>query len=360
MRTRLASVLALSLLSACAREAAENPASGRPDEVAVIAEPVSMQTSVQRVEAVGTARARQAATIYAETGGEVTSIRFEPGDPVEAGSLLVTLEAEEEALAVALSEVKLREARQLLERYERIDVPGAVSDSQRDAARIAVEAAEIELELARAELDQRKIRAPFPGHIGITDVDVGARITPETPIAQLDDRSALFVDFEAPEQVFGEIVAGDTLEVIPFSAGQAPRPARVVTVGSRIDPERRLFTIRTLIDNRDDRLRPGMSFRVSFEIEGQSYAAVPEAALVWGGDGAYVWAVEDGQATRRPATIISRNEGRILVDAELSEGDLIVAEGVQKVRDGAPVSTGDTPAGPDTAAVQAVGGGRAQ
>ena len=356
MRTRLITLSCLALIAGCGGQE-QGERGQRPEStVRVIAEPVSLRADSRRVDAVGTARARQAATIFAETGGEVTSVRFTPGDRVEAGARLLTLESSEERLAVALAEVELRDARQLLERYERIDVPGAVSDSQRDAARIAVEAAEIQLRLARETLAKREVRAPFSGHVGISDVDVGARITPQTPITELDDRTELFVDFDAPEQVFGAVSPGDTLELIPFAASQAPREARVLTVGSRIDPQRRLFTVRTVIDNADDSLRPGMSFRVSFRIEGEPYPVVPEAALVWGGDGAYLWVVEEGVARRRSVTIVSRDQGVVLVDGDLEAGDLIVAEGVQKVRDGAPVETGSHGALPETAAAQGLGG----
>jgi multidrug efflux pump subunit AcrA (membrane-fusion protein) len=73
-------------------------------------------------------------------------------------------------------------------------------------------------------------------------------------------------------------------------------------------------------------------------LEGTPYPVIAETGVQWGADGAYVWSVVDRRAHRVPVMIIQRQQGRILVDADLEEGDLIVVEGVQRVREGAEVS----------------------
>ena len=84
-----------------------------------------------------------------------------------------------------------------------------------------------------------------------------------------------------------------------------------------------------------------MSFRIGFDLPGQSYPSVPEASIVWGGDGAFIWAVEDGRAKRVGVTIVSRDDGKVLVKADIAEGSWVIDEGVQKVREGVPVATPD-------------------
>ncbi len=330
-------------LPACSRGDGNEARREGGEAVRVIARRVTFDRAVDRVEAVGTARARRAATIYPEAGGEVTAVNFVAGDLVDRGTVLATLDDAQERLAVARARVTLNEAKQLLARYERIDVPGAVSESQIDSARMAVEAARIELDIAQQVLAERRIIAPFSGHVGIAQVDPGERVTAAAAIVQLDAREVLFVDFEAPEETFGAISEGDVISLAPFSGGGAV-DAVVRTVGARIDPQRRLFTVRTELDNREDRFRPGMSFRVELTLPGGVFPVVPEAAISWGGDGPYIWAVEDGAARRLAVTIVSRREGEALIDAPLAEGDVIVAEGVQKVREGAAVEAiGESP-----------------
>jgi multidrug efflux pump subunit AcrA (membrane-fusion protein) len=77
-----------------------------------------------------------------------------------------------------------------------------------------------------------------------------------------------------------------------------------------------------------------MSFRVALDIDGEMYAVIAETGVQWGTDGAYVWSVSDGKADRKPVRIIERRDGHVLVDGDLESGDIIVVEGVQRMRDG--------------------------
>ena len=80
-----------------------------------------------------------------------------------------------------------------------------------------------------------------------------------------------------------------------------------------------------------------MSFRVTIDAEGSHYPVIAETAVQWGADGAYIWAVDDGVARRLSARIMQRQQGRVLVDADVDAGRLIVVEGIQRLRDGTPI-----------------------
>ena len=269
--------------------------------VRVIVERVRFEEDTQRVQSVGTARARLSADIFPESAGEVVAVSFSPGQLVQENDVLVRLESRAERLAVARAGVAVRDAEQLLDRYDRIDVEGAISDSQIDVARTALEATRIDLDLARNALEERVVRAPFTGFVGLTDIDPGARVTTQTMITRLDDRSSLFVDFSAPEQVFSGLSIGDEIRMEPFAQPGQSVTARIEAIDTGIDPATRNFTVRALVDNEEDRLRPGMSFRVEFELPGQSFPTLPEASILWGGEGAYVCRAQPGAraGTRR-------------------------------------------------------------
>jgi hypothetical protein len=81
-----------------------------------------------------------------------------------------------------------------------------------------------------------------------------------------------------------------------------------------------------------------MSFRVTVDVEGELYAVITETALQWGADGAYVYTIVDGTAARVPVQIVQRREGLVLVDSDLADGAVVVVEGTQSIRDGAPVN----------------------
>lgn len=337
---RLAAVAVTAIaLGACseAPDSGSHSARAGARTIPVIAEPLALEHASTSIEAVGTSRAVLSADLYPATSGEVVAVNVEPGQLVERGDVLVQLDSREEALAVRLAKLRLEDAERLYNRYTRSASSGAVVPATLDAARTAAELARVEVESAEIALADRSITAPFAGHVGSTDVDPGDRVGTDTLVTTLDDRSAILVSFEIPEQFIGELSVGDSVRLETWSAAMPAVRGEVIDVGSRIDPESRSFVARASVPNDDDSLRPGMSFRVQAEVAGQRYASVAETGVQWGADGAYVWAVIDGVASLVPVQVIQRREGRVLVDGDFEEGLLVVVEGTQSVRDGASV-----------------------
>ncbi|WP_137681776.1 efflux RND transporter periplasmic adaptor subunit [Aurantiacibacter suaedae] len=318
------------LLAACANAEDERPA----EEVPVIAQEVRFVPELSQVEAIGTARAATSAELYPETAGRVTRVLFRAGDYVRGGAALLQLDDRSERLDVEAARVSVREANQLLGRYRRIEDTGAISESQIEAGETALAAAQVALRQAQTALADRTVRAPFSGHVGLTEIDVGDRVNDATPITQIDQRGTLYVDFPAPEEVFANLSPGGTVEVTPFAEPERTIEAEVVATDNRVSQNSRDFIVRTAIANPDDKLRPGMSFRVQFTQRGTMRPSVPEQAIVWGGEGSHLFLVRDGKALRVPVTITSRRDGRVFVDGRITRNDRVIVEGVQKVRDG--------------------------
>lgn len=302
--------------------------------VPVVVAPLQFDRASTRLEAVGTSRALQSIELHPATSGEVIAVNFQPGQQVSAGDVLVELERRDEELALSLAEIQLEDAERLYDRYQRTGSSGAVLPTETDAARTAVEAARIQVERARVALEYRTIEAPFDGYVGITDVDRGDRINPDTVITTLDNRDSLLVSFNVPEALVGEVAVGDDVSVSTWNSRGSTAIGRVVDIGSRIDPATRTFEARASVDNKTDELRPGMSFRVSMNLEGTAYPVITETAVQWGADGAYIWAVVDKRAHRVPVNVVQRQQGVVLVDAPLEAGELVVVEGIQRLRDG--------------------------
>ena len=300
----------------------------------VVTGAVTLQPRQLRLEAVGTSRAIRSVTLFPEAAGEVVSVGFEAGQRVAAGDLLLELDSRDEKLALELAEVRVADAERLWRRYQRARDTDAVPINDREAAETALAAARIELQRAQVALDDRYVRAPFDGVVGLTDVEPGDRIDPSVPITTLDDRSALLVDFEVPEAMLGALRTGEAIEVATWDRREATASGELTELGSRIDPVTRTVSARARVTNDEDLLRPGMSFRVTLRTEGAPYPVVPEVSLQWGVDGAYVWTVADGRAHRVSADIVQRREGVVLIDADLEAGDPVVVEGVQSMREG--------------------------
>ena len=210
---RILGLFGAVLVAACSSGDGERSEEAIP----VVAEEVRFLPENVAVEAIGTARAVTSAEIYPETAGRVTRVMFSAGDYVRSGQPLLQLDARQERLAVDAARVRVLEAEQLLGRYRRIEDTGAISESQIEAGETALASAQVALRQAQAELSDRVIRAPFSGHVGLSEIDPGDRVNDATPITQIDQRSQLYVDFPAPEEVFATLREGQVVQVAAFS-----------------------------------------------------------------------------------------------------------------------------------------------
>lgn len=306
--------------------------------VKVITKPVSMTDNNRVFEAVGTGRARQSVEIYPSVAEEVTEVYFKAGKKVEKGDILLQLDDREEKLAVRLAEVKLKDSRSLLNRYEQAVKEGAVPESEVDSARADVESAKVALDQARLALRHRKVIAPFSGIVGIPRVDPGDRIDTDTMITGLDDREIIYVDFEVPEALAGALKEGQTVTATTPAYPGMTFSGRITALESRIDPENRTVMARASLENKDDMLRPGMSFTTIWEAKGAEYPTVPEIALQWGKEGSFVWIIRDGRAEMVRTPVIARTAGKVLLKADITEGEPVVVEGLERVDQGSRVT----------------------
>ncbi len=330
-------VCLLVCLAACNGQGDRSSEPRNRDAQTVLIQPVVWRFQSTRLEAVGTSRAAQSVTLYSKTAGLVDAVAFIPGEQVEKGQPLLRLDARDQQLAVEAARLDLAEAQRLFSRYRRSEDAGAVTVSALEEAESAMLRTKVALSRAEVALQDRTVLAPFAGHVGLNLVDPGAFIDTGTPLTTLDDRSHLLITFSLPEVYYPQVQAGQPLSLTGWNHGSSAFTAEIVEVDSRIDPQTRAFSIRARADNPQDTLRPGMSFRVQLDLVGGRYPQVPEVALQWGGDGAFVWVAEQGKARRVPATVVLRQQGSVLINAELAEGTPVVVEGLQNLREGAAI-----------------------
>lgn len=310
---------------------------GEPAQTLVLVEPLELVPDRVVMNAIGTGQALRSASLHPKVAGEVVAILFQAEEQVDAGQPLVRLDDKHERLAVRLAKVAEDEARRQVRRLEKLAPSGAVSTVQLETARAELESASLRLEQANAALEDRTLFAPFSGVIGLCRVDEGDRVSVETLIATLDDRSSILVEFELPEKYASQVKVGDAVSVRPWTMPEEELEGTIHATDSRIDPATRSLTVRGKIPNPADLIRPGTSFEVRIGFSGKAYPSIREVAVLWSRDGAYVWRVVEGRARKVFVKVVRRDRGRVLVEGPLQAGDLIVVEGVQALRDGQPV-----------------------
>lgn len=300
--------------------------------IEVIAEPVTLERERVRVIAVGRASALRSATLRADASGFIDRVNIQPNQLVERGDVLLKLDSREQRVALALAEVRRTEADRLLDRYERTIGSGSVAPTTIDAARRDAELAALEVQSAEVALAKRTLTAPFSGHTGLSDVEPGERVAEDTVITTLDARTSLRIRFQVSERFHDAINVGDRVQLSPWSRPQTQLTATIERRASRIDIDTGTIAFDARLDNQADQFRPGMSFRVRLLLPGERLPRVPETAVQWGDDGAYVWVIKDERAHRVGIDLSARQNNAVLVRGDIQPGALVVSEGVQQLR----------------------------
>lgn len=320
------------------KAAKKNPQKAGSRPAPVVVDTVRRMANDAVIEAIATARAKQSVTLYPETTGVIAEILVTPGQRIARGDVVLRLNSRLATLAVNLARTRVAAAERQLQRAESLLQSNVNSSAQVEDAANALAQANIELEQAEAALNERTLKAPFGGVVGIPTVELGDRVTPESGVVTLDDRSALYVELEVPEQYLARLKLGQKIRARSTSFAERAFEGVVAEIDSRIDPVTRSMMVRAELNNEDDTLRPGMSFAVELSLPGKSYAAVPELAVQWRKGESFVWVVSDKLAKRVAVRSVKRLNSFILLDGAVSEGDLVVIEGVQRLRDGSTVS----------------------
>ena len=300
----------------------------------VVVEPVTLAEDRILVRAIGTATAHNSAALHPSADGEVVDVRFKADQRVEKGAVLLRLDDEHQRLAVRLAEVALAKAKRDAARVRRLAKSGHASRISLDTAQTDLETASVKYEQAKAELADRVLVAPFSGVVGLTDVSIGDRVTSDTMIATLDERSTLLVDFNLQEDHAAQIKLGDRVVVRPSTSPNTTLFGTIAAIDSRIELASRTLKVRAEIPNPDDLLRPGTSFQVELTFTGERYPNVREISVLWSRDGAYLWRSVNERAEKVFVRLVRRDQGRILVAGKINPGDLVVIEGVQGLRTG--------------------------
>jgi membrane fusion protein (multidrug efflux system) len=303
------------------------------------------------IQAIGTAEAYESIIVTSNVTDTIGSIHFDSGDSVSRGSVLVRLSAREEQAQLNEARAAAEEAERARVRFQELFDRGFSPRAQLDQSVAAAERASAQVGAVEARLADRVIRAPFAGVVGLRQVSPGALVRPGDPIATLDDTSRIKLDFDVPETQIAVISRGVGLAARTEAYPGAVFEGEIDQVDSRINPTSRTVRVRAVLPNGDGRLRPGMLMTVEIRANPRTALAVPEVSVIDEEDGPIVFVAAPGPdgrtvAQRTPVRVGQRVAGVVEVLAGLSEGDVVVVEGVNRVRPGQTLQVVAAPATP--------------
>ena len=183
--------------------------------------------------------------------------------------------------------------------------------------------------------DGEQLIADFAGKLGKREIAQGV-LGSESLIITLDDLKRIVIDIKVPENYVGVLKTGLKAEVTS-SAYKKIFNGKIETISSRIDPSTRSILSRIVVDNSDSEIIPGQLMTVKIIYDEIDQIGVPESAVTIQGKTAFVYTVDNDVVKKRNIEIGKRNFGKISVLSGLNEGEVVIAEGVSKVRDKAKV-----------------------
>jgi len=267
----------------------------------------------------------------------VTAVRFTEGQQVRKGDVLVELDSAQERADLAANEAALAESRSQYKRSRELYTTHVLSDAQIEQIEATFKANEARVAAARSRVDDTVIRAPFAGRVGLRRVSVGSLISPGTVITTLDDTATIKLDFTIPETFISAVQPGLEISARSVAYPDVNFGGRVSSVDSRVEPATRSVTVRALLPNARGLLKPGMFLTVRLSRGAVDALLIPEQALVPEQGDVYVFVVKDDSVSKRKVHLGQRRVGDVQVVDGLAEGELVVTEGTQKLRDGSAV-----------------------
>lgn len=302
------------------------------------------------IEAIGTIVARQGVEVATRAAGVVTAITFSSNADVAKGDLLVQLDDEVEQADLIAAEANVNRDDSALKRASQLSDRGFSSTSSLDNAKAALDASRSQMERVGAQINQKKIVAPFSGTIGIARVDIGQYLPVGSVIATLQDLKTMKVNFSVPEQQFDQLSIGQPLH-IGIRDEELTYSGKIIGIDPKIDPSSRLVAVQAEFENTDGALRPGQFAFVRIELpQEDGVVALPQTAVVQSLYGTYAYVIAEseqgvGDTSDEKSLIVRqvfvsvgrRFGGRIEVTEGLKDGDQVVTAGQNRLSVGSPV-----------------------
>ena len=179
------------------------------------------------------------------------------------------------------------------------------------------------------------IIADFEGKLGKREIAQGV-LGSNSLIITLDDLKKIIIDIKVPENYVG-VLKPELKAEITSSAFNKVFKGKIETISSRIDPSTRSILSRVIVDNSKFEIIPGQLMTVKIIYEETDEIGIPESAVTIQGNLAFVYVVNNETAEKKDIKIGKRNFGKVSVLSGINEGDLVISEGISKVRNKAKV-----------------------
>lgn len=310
--------------------------------VQIVAVPVRERPVIESIPLVGSIAANESIEVKSEADGAIAEIGFEEGQKIAKGALLVALDESKFKSSLQEAEANQQLADANFARARQLLADKLISQQEFDQASATFAMNQASVELRRRQLRDARIHAPFAGTVGARLVGPGQVITRNTLLTTLVDLDTVKVEMNVPERYLGQVQPGQRIRFKVDAFPSDTFEGEVFFVAPQLDAGTRTALVKARVPNPDGRLRGGMFAKLDLSVRHRERALViPEPALLANGDQFSVFVVTpQTNVVPRPVRVGLRLSGRAEIVSGLTNGEVVVVEGHQKLFPGASVRPG--------------------
>ncbi len=300
-----------------------------------------------QTEALGTARAVRGADLAPQASGVVDKLNIESGTEVPAGTVLLVLKANDDPAKLAQLQAAAELAAITLKRDQEQLAAQAISQATVDTDVSSLKSARAQVEAQQALIEEKTVRAPFAGKLGIRQVDEGQYLAAGTTVVTLQALDPIFIDFYVPQQALSYLKVDQAVSATVDAYAGTTFTGKITSINSKVDSTSRNVQARASFANADRRLVPGMYANVLIDNgDPATHVTLPQSAITHNPYGDTVFLVQrsGGDKDHPTATALQRfvqtgatRGDQVAVLSGVAAGDEVVTAGQLKLRNGAPV-----------------------
>ncbi|GKS83966.1 efflux RND transporter periplasmic adaptor subunit [Acidovorax sp. SUPP1855] len=322
---------------------------------------VQRQAMDEQIKAIGTVTALQSVTVRSRVDGQLARVLFQEGQEVRRGQVLAEIDPAPFRVKLAQAEglqqqmqAQLQSAERDVARYRTLLQQDSIARQQLETQealvaqlRGSLATVRAQVQEAQLQLSYTRIEAPVAGRLGMRRVDAGNLVATADAqgLVSITQTHPITVLFAIPETQLPAVRAGAhgarPLVVQAWDRAEAALlgTGRLTTLDNQIDTATGTLRLKAQFDNADDALFPNQFVNVRLKVRTLENAlVVPADAVQHGSQGPYVYTVRDGKAVLRRVALGASDGERLVVTQGLAEGDSVVLEGLDRLRDGIDVA----------------------
>jgi len=310
--------------------------SNSQDIISVRAEPAKKKIISDSLELPANVFANESVQITTVIAEKIRKIFFKEGSFVKKNDLLVQLVNDKEQAIKKQILAELQEAELNFERAEKLSVKGNISQTVLENRLMKKKKLKATLEEIEAELNDLKIKAPFDGFISVKNFSEGSLLKPGDIVANIFDIEKVRIEVRVPEIFINKFSKKTKFILSSELLDKKEVTGKISIIDPIVNEQTRTFKIIGIIDNPNYTLKPGLMINLIFKFKNRESLLVRENAILNQDDISFLYVVNNKKEVFKKKVIIgSRKNGLVEIQSGINENDLIIFEGINKIKPGA-------------------------